>query len=97
MLFGDASYRTPHRAFVEILRVGEAIADEDVSVEEADLVAWDGGGELGFEEVDARDEPAELAALEHVPYDDWQPVPQYALVLPLQIISQRDNTRGPGE
>jgi hypothetical protein len=62
MPLGDASYKAPHRAFVETFRVEAGTADEDVLVGDE--------GELDFEDVDNLVEPDELAALEHVPYDN---------------------------
>ena len=76
MPFGDASYKAPHLPFVETFNVEDGTTAEDVLVEKEDAGVRAEEGELGFEEVDARGEPEELAALEHVPHEDWQPLPQ---------------------
>ena len=69
---GDASFRNPQRAFVETFKLEDGAAGCDVRVEE------DG---------DVRVVKEGLAVLAHVPYNVWQPVPQYALVLPLRMVS----------
>ena len=65
---GDALYKNPQRAFVEIFTVEDGAADDDDRVEgNEDARVED---ELCGEEVDVRVKPGELAALEHVPYND---------------------------
>lgn len=72
------TFRVEEGAAEEAVRVDDTRVEEEATrVEEndADLVE------------DDLVETRELTPQEQLPYSDWQPVPQYALVLPLHTFS----------